>query len=178
MELYTQYCDAMYSVALRYVKNEDDAEDVVQEAFIKAFRKLDQYRAEVAFGAWLKRIVINKSIDFLKTREDDLVAMNESYLRISSEDEDWSLDEGIAAQEVKRVIEQLPVKYGNVLKLFLIEGYDHAEIAEIMDVTNSVTVHFYSRKKQSKGSFKKQKKCHKILENFLERKLKTLLNCQ
>lgn len=71
MELYTQYCDAMYSVALRYVKNEDDAEDVVQEAFIKAFRKLDQYRAEVAFGAWLKRIVINKSIDFLKTREDE-----------------------------------------------------------------------------------------------------------
>lgn len=59
MELYTQYCDAMYSVALRYVKNEDDAEDVVQEAFTRRLENR-QYRAEVAFGAWLKRIVINK----------------------------------------------------------------------------------------------------------------------
>ena len=62
LQLYNQYCDGMYVVANRFVKNSMEAEDIVQEAFIKAFIKLHQYKGEVTFGAWLKRIVINKSI--------------------------------------------------------------------------------------------------------------------
>jgi RNA polymerase sigma-70 factor (ECF subfamily) len=65
----------MYSVANRFVKDSAEAEDIVQEAFIKAFSKLHQYKAEVTFGAWLKRIVVNKSIDILKAKKQRLVAL-------------------------------------------------------------------------------------------------------
>ena len=68
MRLYDMYCDAMFCIAMRYVKSTDDAQDVMQEAFIKAFQKLNQFKAEVTFGAWLKRIVINKCLDFLKSK--------------------------------------------------------------------------------------------------------------
>jgi len=73
MQLYNQYCHGMYVVAMRFLKDANDAEDIVQEAFIKAFAKLNQYKAEVTFGAWLKRIVINKSINFLKSKKQQLV---------------------------------------------------------------------------------------------------------
>ena len=68
LKLYNQYCDGMYIVAKRFVKDSFEAEDVVQDAFIKAFSKLHQYKAEVTFGSWLKRIVINKCIDSLKSK--------------------------------------------------------------------------------------------------------------
>jgi RNA polymerase sigma factor (sigma-70 family) len=68
MQLYNLYCKAMFLVAFRYVKDRFVAEDVMQDAFIKAFKNIDKYKNEVAFGAWLKRIVINQSIDQLKKR--------------------------------------------------------------------------------------------------------------
>ena len=68
MQLYRKYCDGMYIVAMRFVKNGDDAEDILQESFIKAFQKIHQFKGDVTFGAWLKRIVVNKSIDFLKSK--------------------------------------------------------------------------------------------------------------
>ena len=69
MQLYNQYCNGMYVVANRFVKDSMEAEDIVQESFIKAFKRLEQFKAEVTFGAWLKRIVINTSIDTLKARK-------------------------------------------------------------------------------------------------------------
>jgi RNA polymerase sigma-70 factor (ECF subfamily) len=69
MQLYRQYCDGMYAVAMRFVKDALEAEDIVQESFIKAFSKLHQYKGEVTFGAWLKRIVINKCLDLLKSKK-------------------------------------------------------------------------------------------------------------
>jgi RNA polymerase sigma-70 factor (ECF subfamily) len=68
LKLHRKYCDGMHIVVMRFVKNRDDAEDVLQESFIKAFQKIHQFKGDVTFGAWLKRIVINKSIDFLKTK--------------------------------------------------------------------------------------------------------------
>ena len=134
LELYRQYCDGMFSVAMRFLKNSDDAEDVVQEAFIKAFQKIHQYNGEVTFGAWLKRIVINKSIDFLKSKKQKMVTLDESYLQIET-DEDWTIEEGITIKEVRTSIEQLPEKYKYVVLMFLIEGYDHSEIAEVLQLT-------------------------------------------
>ena len=81
MQLYDQYCNGMYIVANRFVKDTAEAEDIVQDAFIKAFTKLHQYKAEVTFGAWLKRIVINKSIDFLKSKKQQLVALEDVHLK-------------------------------------------------------------------------------------------------
>ena len=71
-EVYRLYHVAMYNTSLRIVGDPDDAEDVMQEAFLKAFAKLKTYRGEVSFGAWLKRIVINKALDFLRVKKDQI----------------------------------------------------------------------------------------------------------
>ena len=138
MQLYKQYCEGMFCVAMRYVKNGDDAEDVVQEAFIKAFQKIHQFKGEVTFGAWLKRIVINKSIDFLKARKQRTVALDENYLQVS-EDEDWTIENDITIDQVKAAIGELPEKYKYVVMMFLIEGYDHREIAQVLKLTETTS---------------------------------------
>lgn len=137
LQLYNQYCNGMYIVAKRFLHDDADAEDVVQEAFIKAFSKLHQYKAEVTFGAWLKRIVINKSIDFLKSKKQQLVALDEVHLKVvdTEIDDKWLVDDAITLNDVKKAIKQLPETYQYVVMLYLVEGYDHQEISEILNIT-------------------------------------------
>ncbi len=134
LKLYRQYCDGMFCVAMRFLKNEDDAEDVLQEAFIKAFQKLDQFSGEVTFGAWLKRIVINKSLDFIKSRKMEFVELKEQTIRIADED-DWTVEDGITVEEVMNAMEKLPDKYQHVVQMYLVEGLDHSEISGILGLT-------------------------------------------
>jgi len=138
IKLYRQYCNGMYGVAMRFLKNPDDAEDVLQESFIKAFERIDQFKGEVTFGAWLKRIVVNGSIDFLKSKHQRTVELNENYMQVAEED-DWKVGDGISMEEVKKAIEELPPKYQYVVQLYLVEGYDHGEIAEILDISDSAS---------------------------------------
>ena len=137
LQLYNQYCDGMFAVAMRFVNNTFEAEDIVQEAFIKAFTKLHQYKAEVSFGAWLKRIVINKSIDLLKSKKQHMLELDEVHLKVvdSSNENEWLVDDMISLEDVKAAIEKLPDKYQYVVMLYLIEGYDHQEISEILNIT-------------------------------------------
>ena len=153
LQLYNQYCDGMYVVAKRFLKDAHDAEDVVQEAFIKAFTKLHQYKAEVTFGAWLKRIVVNKSIDFLKSKKQRLVDLEEVHLKVidTNDDDKWLVDDAITIDDVKKAIEKLPDKYQYVLMLYLIEGYDHQEISEILNISEIA-----SRTQLSRGKLKLQ----------------------
>lgn len=136
LKLYERYCDGMFRVAMRFVKNPDDAEDVLQEAFIKAFQKLHQFSAEVTFGAWLKRIVVNQSIDFLKSKKQKVMALDENYMHIAM-DEDWSVDDGITIDEVKQAMESLPEKYKYVVLMYLVEGFDHQEISQVLNLTET-----------------------------------------
>ena len=135
MELYNRYCDGMFIVTKRFLKDPFEAEDAMQEAFIKAFTKLHQYKGDVTFGAWLKKIVINKCIDKLKAKKMELVALNEHVLNTAEEDNNWEIEEGIGVAQVKNAIENLPEKYKYPLMLYLIEGYDHEEIAEILNIS-------------------------------------------
>ncbi|MEZ4803732.1 MAG: RNA polymerase sigma factor [Gelidibacter sp.] len=152
LQLYSQYCDGMYVVANRFVRDSLEAEDIVQEAFIKAFAKLHQYKAEVTFGAWLKRIVINKSIDLLKSKKKQLQELEEVHLKIvDGSDDEWLVEDNITIEDVKHAIEQLPEKYKYVVMLYLIEGYDHQEISEILDITEIA-----SRTQLSRGKVKLQ----------------------
>ena len=153
LQLYNQYCDGMYIVAKRFLKDAADAEDVVQEAFIKAFTKLHQYKAEVTFGAWLKRIVVNKSIDFLKARKQQLVELEEVHLKVVDipKDDKWLVEDTITLDDVKAAINELPEKYQYVVMLYLIEGYDHQEISEILDISEVA-----SRTQLSRGKVKLQ----------------------
>ena len=153
MQLYNQYCDGMYVVAKRFVKDGMEAEDIVQEAFIKAFSKLHQFKAEVTFGAWLKRIVVNKSIDALKSNKQRLVELDEVHLKVidTSIDDKWLVDDAITLNEVKKAINSLPDKYKYVSMLYLIEGYDHQEISEILNISLVA-----SRTQLSRGKVKLQ----------------------
>ncbi len=152
LQLYSQYCDGMYVVANRFVKDSMEAEDIVQEAFINAFGKLHQYKAEVTFGAWLKRIVINKSIDLLKSRKGHLQELEEVHLKVvDGTDDEWLVEDNITIEAVKQAIEQLPDKYRYVVMLYLIEGYDHQEISGILDITEIA-----SRTQLSRGKVKLQ----------------------
>ncbi|MFC0605157.1 RNA polymerase sigma factor [Winogradskyella pulchriflava] len=150
MQLYNQYCNGMLIVALRFVKDTMEAEDIVQEAFIKAFSKLEQYKAEVSFGAWLKRIVINRCIDVLKSKRQRLIELEEHHLNVVDADyqSEWLVDDEITIKDVKTAIEQLPEKYKYVVMLYLIEGYDHQEISEILDISEVASRTQLSRGKQ------------------------------
>jgi len=135
LQLYNKYCDGMYFVALRFMKDTMEAEDAMQEAFIKAFAKLHQFNGEVTFGAWLKRIVINKCLDKLKAKKLELVAINEQTLGTVEDEENWQIEDGVSVEQVKRKMENLPEKYKYPLMLYLVEGYDHEEISEILNIT-------------------------------------------
>lgn len=136
LQLYNKYCDAMYIIAFRFMKNSQDAEDVMQEAFIKAFKKIETFRGEVTFGAWLKKIVIHQSIDTLKSVKFIFSELDDNYLKVVvADDDNWEVEDGISAGEIKLAISQLPQKYELVVSLYLIEGYDHQEISQILDVS-------------------------------------------
>lgn len=134
MELYNLYCKAMFLIAKRYVKDDFVAEDVMQDAFIKAFKKIDSYKEEVTFGAWLKRIVINQSIDELKKKRLEIVAINNEVHHVI-EDSDWQISDETTMQQIVNSIHQLKEKYRVVLSLYLLEGYDHQEISQILGIT-------------------------------------------
>ena len=150
----------MLIVALRFVKDTMEAEDIVQEAFIKAFSKLEQYKAEVTFGAWLKRIVINSCIDVLKSKRQRLLELEEHHLNVVDTDyeNDWLVDDEITIEDVKTAIEGLPEKYRIVVMLYLIEGYDHQEISEILGISEVASRTQLSRGKQKlKNELKSEK---------------------
>jgi RNA polymerase sigma-70 factor (ECF subfamily) len=119
---------------MRIINNDAEAEDVMQEAFLKAFTKIDTYKGEVSFGAWLKRIVINRSLDYLKKRKVQFEEINDRTSQIS----DYQMEtKEVNISAIKNAIQQLPDGYRVVLSLYLIEGYDHEEISTILGISNS-----------------------------------------
>lgn len=140
MTLYKQYCDGMFIVASRYLKNAAEAEDAMQVAFIKAFKKIDQFKGDVTFGAWLKRIVINTCLDALKKKKAHFEEINDETLRIEDdEDSGWAVEDDTTMEAIQDAIEKLNPNYKSVVQLFLLEGYDHQEIAQVLDITESAS---------------------------------------
>ena len=157
LKLYNQYSEGMYFVALRFLRDSYEAEEAMQEGFIRAFTKLHQFDGEVTFGAWLKRIVINKCIDTLKARKLELTALNENIMMTVEEENDWQVDDGLGVEDVKKAINELPEKYKYSLMLYLLEGYDHQEISEILgisEVASRTLVHRGKKKLQEQLKLK------------------------
>ena len=145
-ELYNLYVDAMFNVGMRFLKSKEDTEDVVQESFIKAFKSLHTFNFESSFGAWLKRIVVNNCINFLKTKKLQFTEIKqEDYFE--SDEEIPVLDE-LNIQKIKKGITVLPNGYSQIISLYLIEGYDHNEISEILEVSVSTSKSQYHRAKK------------------------------
>jgi len=149
-QIYKLYYKAMYNTSLRIVNDTMEAEDIMQESFLSAFEKIDTYSGMVSFGAWLKKIVINRSLDVLNKKKavfEDI----ESHIGIRDEssDESYRNEEiDVRVEEVKKAIENLPDGYRIILSLYLLEGYDHDEIAEILSITSSTSRSQLSRAKQ------------------------------
>lgn len=143
-ELYKVYYKPMYNVCLRMVGNPVEAEDVMQEAFLKAFTKIDTYEGMVSFGAWLKKIVINRSLDYLKKRKVKFEEINE---KIPEEEPEGIVISEVHTEYLKKAIQQLPDGYRVVLTLYLLEGYDHEEIAQILGISNGSSRSQYLRAK-------------------------------
>ena len=133
LQIYNLHCEAMFFIACRYLKNEEEAKDTMQEGFLKAFLKIDTTVKDTNFGAWLKRIVINQCIDALKKKKLETISLDDHYIEIV-DDDDWNFDAGITKEKVIEAIEKLPEKHRVVINLYLIEGYDHSEISEIMRI--------------------------------------------
>ncbi len=134
MQLYDMYCKAMFNVACSFMNDDALAQDMMQEAFIKAFKKIDTYTGEATFGAWLKKIVINQSLDWLKKQKLETVEIDDQAVSIE-DDDSWEIESDISLQTIYHCIEQLPQRCRNVVKLYLIEGYDHQEVAQILQIT-------------------------------------------
>lgn len=145
--IYKLYYKAMYNTSLRIVNNTADAEDIMQEAFLDAFRKIKSYTGDGSFGAWLKRIVINKSLDLLKARQNRM-SLGQKIMEMEEEKEDDESDTSdidVKIEEVKSAMEKLPNDYRIILALFLLEGYDHQEIAHILNTPYGNVRTRYSR---------------------------------
>jgi RNA polymerase sigma-70 factor, ECF subfamily len=142
--LYKLHVQAMYNICNRMVANTSEAEDILQEAFISAFSKLDSFREESSFGAWLKRIVINKSLNYLRKQKWNFEDIEETI--IYEEDEE-DIPE-ISPEKIHFSIQKLPEKARIVINLYLLEGYKHKEIAEMLDISESTSKSQYSRAKQ------------------------------
>ncbi|HNC30474.1 MAG TPA: RNA polymerase sigma factor, partial [Cyclobacteriaceae bacterium] len=120
--LYKLYSRAMYNVGYRITGNEEDAEDVLQEAFVSAFKSLDNYRGDATFGAWLKRIVVNKSINIIKKRRENVIAQDDEF-DVPEEDDSADYRPELSVERVRQCIDLLPDGYRTVLSLYLLEGY-------------------------------------------------------
>ncbi len=131
---------------MHVTQNREDAEDVLQEAFISAFRSLDHYRGDATFGSWLKRIVVNKAINVLKERKTESLPENDEF--DVPEEIFVEAEFPFSAKQVKDAIERLPDGYRSVLSLYLLEGYDHSEIAEILGISESTSKSQFNRSKK------------------------------
>ena len=144
--LYNRFSPKMLGICYRYAKNRQDAEDMLQEGFIKIFTQIHQYRNEGALEGWVRRIIVHTCINILKKNKKfsdnvDIIHANSLYIR---EDMIPSI---MQAKQVVECIRLLPLGYRTVLNLYAIEGYSHKEIAEILDIEESTSRSQYTRAK-------------------------------
>ena len=144
-ELYKLYSKAMFNVSMRITNDYADAEDILQEAFLNAFQRIDSFKGDSTFGAWLKRIVVNQSISHIQKRRLELMPMDENLDQpdVSDGSDEEALNYQV--EVIRKSIQQLPDGYRVVLSLYLLEGYDHQEIAEVLKITESTSKSQYSR---------------------------------
>jgi RNA polymerase sigma factor (sigma-70 family) len=148
-ELYQKYSKAMFNTSLRIVNNTADAEDVLQESFVDAFAAIDSFAYKSTFGAWMKRIVVNKSINALRKRKMQIVDIEKTSAVYLPEEDNFD-EEALKfkVEEIKKAVKDLPNGYRTVISLHLFEGYDQEEIAEILQISHATVRTQYMRAKQ------------------------------
>jgi RNA polymerase sigma factor (sigma-70 family) len=140
-ELYGLYAKAMFNVCYRMMNDAEDANDMLQEAFTDAFTRLGSFRHESTFGAWLKRIVINKCINAKQRRKIEWISADSIELdeRIDEQDTVDEEELELSVERVKKAMQQLPEGGRVIFSLYMLEGYDHQEIAQILNIAESTS---------------------------------------
>lgn len=161
-KIYKLYYKAMFNTSLRIVNDTAEAEDIMQESFLDAFQRLAGYTGQGSFGSWLKRIVVNNSLDSLR-RVKDTISFEEEGVDLSAENEESHEAEiQLQVHEVMKAIQQLPEEYRVIISLFLLEGYDHDEISEILNISNQLSRTRYSRARQKLLAILKENKYRNV----------------
>jgi RNA polymerase sigma-70 factor, ECF subfamily len=145
-ELYNLYSSKMMGVTLRYVKTFEEAQDVLQDGFIKVFDKLDTYTREGSFEGWIRRIIVNTALDYLRKVKHEKFHVDVDEVNYFLADQTIIL-ESMAAEDLLQIIQSLPVGYQTVFNLYAIEGYTHKEIGEQLGVSENTSKSQYSRAK-------------------------------
>lgn len=137
-ELYNRFAPKMYAVCLRYANNADDAQDLLQEGFIKVYRNLHRFRAEGSFEGWIRRVFVNSSIEHFRKKAIQLSSVSDKEEN-TIENSDISALDSMAEKDIIRLIQELSPGYRTVFNLYVVEGYSHKEIGEKLGISEGTS---------------------------------------
>lgn len=143
-QLYDLFAEGMLGVCYRYTKSLTDAEDVLQEGFVKVFQNLHQFKFEGELGGWIRRIMVNTALNYLKKESKYQYDEIENQVTLEVSSEHWA-DYSLSAKEIAQLIRKLPIGYRTVFNLHAIEGYSHVEIAQMLSINEGTSRSQYSR---------------------------------
>jgi len=168
--LYEHFAGPMLGVCYRYTKSISDAEDVLQEGFIKVFKNLKQYKFEGEFGGWVRRIMVTTAINYLKknTRYQSELLYTDDHLHVVSTDDHPEIK--MQAKELAELIRQLPTGYQTIFNLHAVEGYSHVEIGKILGIHEGTSRSQYSRARALLINWLEQKNGDKKTESYARTK--------
>lgn len=147
----------MYAVCLRYCKDADDAQDLLQDGFVKIFKNLEKFRGEGSFEGWIRRIFVNTSIEHFRKSVKNLTVADSQ--EVSIEDPSWNALDNLAEKDIVKMIQELSPGYRQVFNMYVIEGYSHRDIGDILGISEGTSK---SQLARAKG----------ILKKMVEEKLK------
>lgn len=156
----------LFSSSVRILRNREDAEDVVQDVFIKGFQKIDQVKEGVSLGAWFRRIAVNASLDLIRKQKNMIWTEETNVLEKEYEDIEIDDDSGITVDLIKECINELKEKYRIVLVLYMIEDYNHREISEHLNIKESTVRNQYKRGKSQLLELIQNKSKHELKRIF------------
>lgn len=141
--VYERYSGRMLSLCQRYIAQQDEAEDIMINAFMKIFKKIDQYKGDGSFEGWMRRIVVNDCLSHLRKSRN--MYLESSIEKLDSEPDLQLLDDNLEVEDLMRLISELPIGYRTVFNLYAIEGYSHKEVAEALNIQEATSKSQLSR---------------------------------
>lgn len=142
--LFDKFARTMFSVCLRYAKNEEQAEDVLQDGFVKVFGKLKDFKSEGSLEGWIRRIMVNTALDQIRKNNKQLGDTNIDDVGYKIENNDFIV-ESMMAEDLMKMVQAMPDGYKVVFNMFAIEGYSHSEIADTLGISENTSKSQYSR---------------------------------
>jgi RNA polymerase sigma-70 factor (ECF subfamily) len=158
--LYLRFSPRMYAVCLRYCNDAEDAQDLLQDGFVKIFKSLDKFRGEGSFEGWMRRIFVNTSIEHFRKSIKKLSVTDSNEIIV--EDPSWNALDNLAEKDIIKLIQELSPGYRQVFNMYVIEGYSHKDIGDILGINEGTSK---SQLARAKGVLKKR-----VLEKLMENK--------